>query len=154
MTNGGMRFEVAAKDRKDRKKKVRWAGNCGGAKISARRAVGYFFWLPRAGFEPLRAAGFAHSGHECRRWARKASTVAMRTERLKSGAFDPKELAKSWAHRDFRPTAVFGQSEPFCALQRLFVISSRTGRRADLHPGATHPLRISEELFQHVDLAL
>jgi hypothetical protein len=29
---------------------------------------------------------------------------ATHTERLKSGADDLKELARSWAHRDFRPT--------------------------------------------------
>jgi len=30
----------------------------------------------------------------------------------------------------------------------------RPGRRADLRPGATHPLRINQELLQHVDLAV
>jgi hypothetical protein len=49
----------------------------------------------------------------------------MRTDRLKSGAVDLRELATHSAHRDFRPTNRLSETRFFCdpcALLRLFLI--------------------------------
>ena len=56
----------------------------------------------------------------------------MRTERLKSGASDPKELAKSWAHRDFRPTTSLWSGESFFlrSLRSFAAIRNFLARRA------------------------